>query len=385
MRARAASSPLRYPCTGPVATRGFGAFLERRLGVPRANLRAFARELGVRFDAPRVTLVNSGSSANLAAALALAEVAGPGAEAVIAGFTFPTTAASLLAAGFRVRVADTTRGGFCLDPAALRRSIRPSTRVIALTHFLGFPADLDAIFEIAREKKLLVLQDGCESMDLRVGERPAHARGTLTTWSFYHPHHLSAFGGGAVLATSEAWQRRVESIAHWGRACTCHVEGLVCRAPSGFDHHFSYPRAGHNLEMSELNACFGRFQLASFREQERARFARFAILHSALANVSGIRVHDLPPDCGSPFVFPITLLGRRGRAAVVARLRAGGVETRSLMGGAITDQVAYRALPDDGLPNCRGLARRSFLVGIHQTLPEADVRAVARILQEELS
>ena len=46
-------------------------------------------------------------------------------------------------------------------------------------------------------------------MDLRVGGRPAWQWGTLATWSFYHPHHLSAFGGGAVVSLDEEWQRRV--------------------------------------------------------------------------------------------------------------------------------------------------------------------------------
>ena len=385
MRVPAAnSSALRYPCTGPVATRGFGVFVERELGAPRANLRAFARSLGRTFGTQRLTLVNSGSSANLAASLALAEVAGAGAHAVTAGFTFPTTVSSLLTAGFDVSVADTAPGAFHLDPAALRRAIRRDTRVVVVTHFLGFPADLDAVLAIAREKKLLVLQDACESMDLRIGDREAHQRGTLTTWSFYHPHHLSAFGGGAVISSSEEWQRRVESISHWGRACTCHVDDLVCRAPKGFDHQFTYPRAGHNLEMSELNACFGRFQLARFSRDEGGRRARYAILERALAGLDRAHIYPAPPDSGSPFVFPITL--RRGRRApLVARLRARGVETRSLMGGPIVDQPAYRDLAHDGLENCRSLAARSFLVGIHQTLPVPDVHAVASILREELA
>ena len=44
---------------------------------------------------------------------------------------------------------------------------------------------------------------------------------TLITHSFYHPHHLSSFGGGAVVARSSDFNDQIQSIVHWGRACRC--------------------------------------------------------------------------------------------------------------------------------------------------------------------
>lgn len=395
----------RYPCTGPVPTTGFGAFLEAELGAPRANLRAFAQELGERFEAPQLCLVNSGSSANLAAAMAMGERLGvrPGeasgrpAVALSAGFTFPTTMSSLQTAGFRVELVDTEPGGFNLDPAALERAITPDTKLVCVTHFLGYPAALEAIVEIARAHDLLILQDGCETLDLRVptaeGARPAHALGDLLTWSFYHPHHLSSFGGGAVVCPpgpeGERWRQLVESITHWGRACTCHYDPARCSAPAGMHHNFHYLRRGHNLEMSELNACFGRFGLRTWERDEARRKAHHATLSAALAGIEGVRVHPAPANSGSAFVFPLTLEAPRFFATSVAelcpRLDARGVEIRSLMGGVIQDQPAYAEVPDHGLERCRELARRSFFVGIHHTLEAGAVEAVASILREELS
>lgn len=373
----------RYPCTGHVRHEGFGAFLERELGEPRANLRAFAEELGRQFGAGRLVLTNSGSSANLAAALAAAERVGRGAHAIAAGFTFSTTLAALLQAGFAVTVVDTEPGGFGIDPAAVRRALRPDTRLLCVTHFLGFPADLVALDEACGGRPLVLLQDACESMDLRVGGAPAHRRGDLTTWSFYHPHHLPAHGGGAVVCTDADWQRRLESLTHWGRACTCQYDPDGCPAPEGLDHFFTYVRPGLNVEMSELNACFGRFQLRGWATIEARRRRHYDILYQALHDAPAARVYPAPPDSGSPACFPITL--RRGTVAeIAARLAGRGVEARSLMGGAVTRQPAFRDVPHDGLSNCRALADASFFVGIHQTLPEDDVRVVAGILAEEL-
>ncbi len=376
------TTALRFPCTGPVETAGFGTYLDAHLGEPRANLRGFAAELRTAFSVPRVSLVNSGSSANLAAALALAEHVGKRRHAVASAFTFPTTVSSLLTAGFEVTLADVERGGFNLSPDSLRRALRPDTGLVCVTHFLGFPAAIDDLAAVAGDR--LLLQDACETMDARVAGRPVFARGGLTTWSFYHPHHLSSFGGGAVISLDEDLQRTVESIAHWGRACTCHVEDLPCRAPEGAAHQFTYVRPGHNLEMSELNAAFGRFQLARWPETESARKNRYGILYQALAD-SSLEVWAPPEGSGSPFVFPFAV--RAGSAdAFARRLAARGVEARTLMGGPIADQPAFQGrVAEDGNANARDLSRRSLLVGVHQTLPLDDVRAVAAILAEESS
>jgi CDP-6-deoxy-D-xylo-4-hexulose-3-dehydrase len=375
-----AQGPFRYPCTGHIEHAGFGAFLEAELGEPRANLRRFARELREHFGAERVTLVNSGSSANLAAAFALAEQTGRG-HAIASGFTFPTTIAALLAAGYEVSLVDTEPEGFNADLSAIEDAIRPSTRVICLSHFLGFPARIDDVHELAARRGLLVLQDCCESLDLRVSGGPAHRRGTLATWSFYHPRHLSAYGGGAVLSPDDSWHRRVESLSHWGRACTCHTDGLECVAPPGLDHRFWYERAGFNLEMSELNACFGRFQLRSYRVQEDRRRRHYHTLYNALFDHPSLRVWAAPEDTGSPFVFPINV--REGDPEdITARLMAWGVEARSLMPAVASWQPAFRDLPHDGLQWCTSLAATTFFVGIHQTLREEEVAEIGRLIDE---
>lgn len=86
----------------------------------------------------------------------------------------------------------------------------------------------------------------------------------------------------------DSWQQVTESLTHWGRACTCHFNPAICEAPKGMHHNFWYVREGHNLEMSELNACFGRYQLAMWEEMEARRTQFYATLYTALADVSAV-------------------------------------------------------------------------------------------------
>jgi DegT/DnrJ/EryC1/StrS aminotransferase family len=171
--ARLVTMPFRYPCTGLVRADGFGAFLDRELGEPRANVRRFAAELAAAFGVGPVSLVNSGSSANLVAALAVAEDVGRGAHAIAAGFTFPTTLAALQLAGFRVTLVDVRPGDWVIDPAAVRRALRPDTRLLCITHFLGYPAPLGELRPLVEAGRLRVIQDACETMGLSARIRRA--------------------------------------------------------------------------------------------------------------------------------------------------------------------------------------------------------------------
>jgi dTDP-4-amino-4,6-dideoxygalactose transaminase len=361
---------MKYPCTGHVTADGFGAYLEASLTTPRANLHAFAADLSAMFEVPFVTLVNSGSSANLAAACALRERV-KGKRALVSAFTFPTTVSALQWAGFEPYFVDTE--GFQIDPAAVDRAMNADVGVVAITHFLGFPSPVP--------RAPAILQDACETMAMRIGGRPIAELADVTTFSFYHPHHLSSYGGGAVVTHDGDLARIIESVGHWGRACTHQLpdDRLPCPAPTGPDHFFHYIRSGFNLEMSELNACFGRWSLQHFADDELRRAQHYSVLRTAVGDGA---VTYAAPDVGvTPAVFPITVHGDDARPTI-DRLLARGVEARSCMGGVIADHPAFVHLPHDGLVRARALARRSFFVGIHQALP--DVAGMARIVAGEV-
>jgi len=367
------------PCTGHVSTQGFADFLAAELGASRHNLRLLEAELKHVLGAPFLSLVNSGSSANLASAILLKERCAGRRRVLMAAFSFPTTISSYTLLGFEVSLVDTERDGFNIDPDALDQSMDESVAAIVVTHFLGFPAQLGRIAAAARRHGALLIQDACETMNLTVDGRSLYEYGDLVTHSFYHPHHLNSFGGGAVVERLPDLHEDIQSIVHWGRACRCQYDAESCNAPEGADHNFWYLREGINVEMSELNACFARWQLQSWPEQEARRWKHWRIWQEALG--ASPRVQTWPARGNlSPFVFPVGVEADR-RKAVTDEILALGVEVRSLMGGAIHYHPAHRDLAHDGLANCEAMARRSFFTGIHQTLKTGSVERAAAIVR----
>lgn len=379
----------KYPCTGNISLKGFGQYLEDQICEPRCNINLFAKELSERFGPEFISLTNSGSSANLVAAMALAEKLrnmGKPLTAVASGFTFPTTMSSLLMAGFDVKLLDIENDGFNLDANLLERELEAPS-LIAVTHFLGFPAKMKQIREYADSHESLILQDACETIDLRDEYgKPHFEYGDITTWSFYHPHHLSSYGGGAVITNNIDDYAIVDSIAHWGRACKCHIDPCLCTVPEGPAHQFTYIRPGINVEISELNATFGRWQLQSWENIENSRLRNYAILYNQLKDNPALHVWPLPAIGGSPFVFPIQLVNRMTVADAYKLLSAEGVEIRTLMGGSTCKQEAFRdKITHDSQTNAIAMAGNTFFVGIHHTLSESSVRIVAETINQLIS
>lgn len=367
------------PCTGHVSTQGFADFLAAELGPGRHNLRLLESELKHVLGAPFLSLVNSGSSANLASAILLKERCDGRRRVLMAAFSFPTTISSYSLLGFEVSLVDTEPDGFNIDPDALDRSMDERVAAVVVTHFLGFPAQLGRIAATSRRHGALLIQDACETMNLTVDGRSLYEYGDLVTHSFYHPHHLNSFGGGAVVEPLPDLHDDIQSIVHWGRACRCHYDAESCKAPGGADHNFWYLREGINVEMSELNACFARWQLQSWPEQEARRWNHWRIWQEALADSPHVQTWPARGNL-SPFVFPVGVHAGR-RQAVTDEILARGVEVRTLMGGAIHHHPAHRGLTRDGLANCEAMGRRSFFTGIHQTLETEKVERAAAIVR----
>lgn len=375
----------RYPCTGNVGIKGFGGYLEHEIAEPRRNIRLFAFELKNRFGGAYHCLVNSGSSANLVAAFVAAEklrARGMPLTAVASAFTFPTTMSALTFAGFSVKIIDVGADDFNLDVAALEQG-GPFSLIVP-THFLGFPYDIGRVKELSARWGSLVLQDSCEAMDVPGFGRTNFEAADFVTWSFYHPHHLSSYGGGCIVCGTAEDFALVDSVVHWGRACKCHINPAMCKVPLGPRHEFTYERLGFNVEMSELNACFGRWQLTHWDSFETTRNAHYDTLFELLSGCVGLRLWERPAG-GSPFVFPFRVVNGMDVEAVYRELADLGVESRRLMGGVLNQQPGFWNYEADELVNARALANSTLFLGIHQTLSNEQVRYGATVLKSVLT
>jgi CDP-6-deoxy-D-xylo-4-hexulose-3-dehydrase len=354
----------------------------------------FERELARRAGLRHALMVNSGSSANLAAVTALmSPMLGdqrlrPGDEVITVAAGFPTTVNPLVQNGLIPVFVDVELPTYNIDPAQLEAAVSDRTRAVVIAHTLGNPFDLRAVTDLCRRHGLLLIEDCCDALGATYDDRPVGTFGELATLSFYPAHHITTGEGGAVLANRGTLKRIVEIVRDWGRDCWCdpgcdntcgkRFSQRFGKLPDGYDHKYVYSHLGYNLKATDMQAAVGWAQLQRLDEFVAARRANHAYLRQALGHLEDVLIlpEATPNSNPSWFGFAITVRPDApfGRAALIDHLESAGIATRLLFAGNLLRQPAYQEVEHrvvGSLQTTDLVAANTFWIGCYPGLTEA--------------
>ncbi len=320
--------------------------------------REFAAFTGIRC----ASLVNSGSSANLAALSCLTSPSlgdrrlRPGDEVITVAAGFPTTVNPIIQNGLVPVFVDLHIPTYNIDASQLQAAISERTRAIVLAHTLGNPFDLDAVMQLAEKHNLWVIEDCCDALGSTYRGQAVGTFGHFATTSFYPAHHITMGEGGCVLTQSPMLKKLAESFRDWGRdcwcdpgksnTCGCRFEWKLGDLPAGYDHKYIYSHIGYNLKATDMQAAVGVAQLKKLPAFIAARRANFAKLHAALSDLDDIFIlpEATPQSDPSWFGFPVAIRkdAPTTRRQVISFLESRNIATRLLFGGNLLRQPAYR-------------------------------------------
>lgn len=235
--------------------------------------RDFSKFTGLRY----VSLVNSGSSANLVALASLtAKVFGErrlkaGDEFITTAVAFPTTVNPGIQYGLTPIFADCVLNNLNIDVSKIERAITKKTKLIMVAHTLGIPYDLDKIVKLAKKYNLWVIEDCCDALGSIYDGKLVGTFGDIATFSFYPAHQITMGEGGAVVTSNPLIHKSVRQFRDWGRDCWCDTgKDNTCRKrfgwklgqlPHGYDHKYIYSQIGYNLKSTDFQAAIGVAQL----------------------------------------------------------------------------------------------------------------------------
>lgn len=356
----------------------------------------FAKYLGIKF----CSLVNSGSSANLLAFMALTSPLlkerriERGDEVITVAAGFPTTVAPMVQYGAVPVFVDVTIPQYNVDVNALEAAVSERTKAVMLAHTLGNPFDLHVVKEFCDRHKLWLIEDNCDALgsEYRInGEwKQTGTIGDIGTSSFYPPHHMTMGEGGAVYTNNALLHKCVRSFRDWGRDCICpsgrdnlcghRFDRQYGELPVGYDHKYVYSHFGYNLKATDLQAAIGCAQLAKFPSFVIKRRENFDRLYRGLIDLQDKLL--LPEACENAkpswFGFLITCKEGTERNHVVQYLEDKGIQTRMLFGGNLTKHPCFDEMrkTDTGyrvsgsLENTDCIMENSFWIGVYPGMTE---------------
>lgn len=373
----------------------------------------FEKQLGEYLGTPFVSLVNSGSSANLCAFMALTSPllkerqVKRGDEVITVACGFPTTVTPILQYGAVPVFVDVTIPQYNIDVTELEAALSPKTKAVMIAHTLGNPFDLNAVKEFCTKHNLWLVEDNCDALGSEYTlDGKTYKTGTvgdIGTSSFYPPHHMTMGEGGAVYTRDPLFHKIIRSFRDWGRDCICPSgKDGVCNhrfdrqfgtLPLGYDHKYTYSHFGYNLKATDLQASIGCAQLEKFPSFVERRRYNFDRLHKALECVQDKLILPEPVANSNPSWFGFLITCKEGvdRTELVKKIEAANIQTRALFAGNLTrhpcfDQIrgtdAYRVVGD--LKTTDQIMKDTFWVGVYPGMTDAMIDRMAKVIKESL-
>lgn len=375
----------------------------------------FEKNLGKYLGVNRVSVVNSGSSANLLAFMSLTSpLLGErqvkrGDEIITVAAGFLTTVAPIIQYGAVPVFVDVTIPQYNIDVNKLEEAFSSKTKAVMLAHTLGNPFDLKAVKDFCDKHNLWLIEDNCDALgsiyDIDGEDKFTGTIGDIGTSSFYPPHHMTMGEGGAVYTNNAKLHRIIRSMRDWGRDCVCpsghdnfcghRFDGQYGELPPGYDHKYVYSHFGYNLKVTDMQAAIGVAQLKKFPAFVERRQHNFAKLLVGLQSIADKFILPEPCPNSKPSWFGFLLTCKEGidREQVVRYLEKHGVQTRMLFAGNIIkhpcfdelrqDKTAYRVVGE--LNNTDRIMRDTFWIGVYPGMTDKKLDYMIDVLKSSVN
>lgn len=319
-----------------------------------------AQALGVKYS----LLVNSGSSANLLAFMALTSPLlkerqiKRGDEVITVAACFPTTIAPMVQYGAVPVFVDVDPHTLNIDVFEMEKGLSSRTRAVMLAHSLGNPFPIHEVKAFCDKHNLWLIEDNCDALGSVYDGKWTGSWGDIGTSSFYPPHHITMGEGGAVYTSNDLLQKIMLSLRDWGRDCWCEsgkdntcgkrFEYQLGSLPYGYDHKYTYSHFGYNLKATDMQAAIGLTQLQKLSGFTQLRKKNTEIYRELLSDLGGFFefVYPLPESDPSWFGFHLLIKDPAllPRHELVGYLEAHKVQTRSLFSGNVTRHPCFESL-----------------------------------------
>lgn len=349
----------------------------------------FSQFLGTRY----VSLVNSGSSANLVALFSLTSKAlgkkalKPGNEVITMATGFPTTVNPIIQAGLVPVFVDCDIETVNINADIIKKALSKKTRAIMVAHTLGNPFPIDEILEIVKKYDLWLIEDCCDALGSLYKGKKLGTFGHVATYSFYPAHHITMGEGGAIVTNNPLIHRSIRQFRDWGRDCWCDTgKDNTCRKrfgwqmgklPFGYDHKYIYSQIGYNLKLTDMQAALGVVQLdklAGFAKKRKENFLKIYRHLKKYEKYFILPKWDEKKADPSWFGFMIILRDKVPftKLEITDFLEKRNIATRTLYGGNLLKHPAYLKLKKfrqvGKLPNSDKIMNDGFWIGVYPGL-----------------
>lgn len=311
--------------------------------------------------------VNSGSSANLILIQSLLNLNYLKKNELVAvsGVTWSTNVMPLIQLGLKVKAIDISVKSLNVSFETFRTFYKKNKKLkcFFITNVLGFSDRLDKIRSFCKKKKILLIEDNCESLGSTIGNKKLGNFGLASTTSTFVGHHLSTIEGGFVCTDDRKLYNQLLIVrAHgWDRnlddreKLNLNKKYKIRKFFSGY----SFFDLAFNVRPTEICGKLGNLQIKRLSRDIKIREKNFKIFNKYINKNVNLNKLDLSHmSLISNFAFPVIAKNKFIFDKLKKNFIKNKVEIRPIISGNILSQPFMKKYVNQ---NPKDLKNSSFI------------------------
>ena len=325
-------------------------------------------------------MVNSGSSANLLSVAAACNPLRPihlkkNDEILIPAVCWSTSLWPLVQYGLKPVFVDIDLSDLNMSIYDLKKKITPKTKAIMCVHLLGLSSNMSEIVKIAKRKKLIVIEDTCESLGSKFKSRNLGNFGDFGTYSFYYSHQITSGEGGMIVCKNDFDYNLLKCLRSHGWSRNTSFHKYYKNKYKNLDDKFLFINSGYNLRPLDINAAIAHNQYKRLNSFIKIRSNNRNLIISSLQkhkNWNNQFNFILPNNNIKPSWFGLPILINKkikvDKKKFLNFLDKKGIENRPIVSGNFLNQPAiklFKLRTKGKFKNSEIIENRGFFIGLH--------------------
>ncbi len=314
--------------------------------------------------------VNSGTAALHAALYALGIEEGD--EVITTPFTFVATANSILMQNAKVKFVDIDEESFNLCPKALEKAITKETKAIVVVSLYGRPYDQE-INRIAKEHGIKVIDDACQAIGSKLGEKKSGSFADISCFSLYATKNIMCAEGGMITTDNAEWAELCKRFRHHGQS---------------EQTRYQYFDLGYNYRLTDIHAAIGLNQLAKVEEFTEKRIENAKYYNQELNEIKGIITPNIPTGtrhCFHQYTLRITKDFPLDRDAFRAYLSENNIGSGIYYPQPLHLHPHKRLKMDHkegDFPVSEKVAKEALSLPVHPSLKQSELKQIIKVIKQ---
>ena len=322
-------------------------------------------------------MVNSGSSANLLATFAScnplrANRFKQGDHALIQSLCWPTSLWPLVQTGLKINFIDVDPLTLNVVAEDLINKVTNKTKLILIINVLGLSPDIKKIRNFCKKKKIILIEDNCESLGAKYKNKYLGSFGDFGTFSFFYSHQITSGEGGMIVCKNKKDYEILKALrSHgWSRD-----ENVTKKYPK-LDPRYVFINSGFNLRPTDIQAAIGISQFKKLDKFKRIRSDNRNKIIKSLQKSSKwknqFQFIKVPKDISPSYmVFPILLNSnyKNKKEKFINYIESKGLETRPVISGSFINQPSSKLFnlnkSKDKFQGAEEVQKLGFVIGLH--------------------